>query len=156
MNLLLILLGIYVYFVVGNLGMKLVAKIDPDSQDLVDPENGEELFFSIYLKILFPLAIPMLILCSGFIKFPTLHKIDIPFTPKKVADFLCNIRIEGKADLAGKRLEVPMPVGKPGKIGRMMGSPGCFGKNYAEKEFVEKCKNCDFGYDCSTRFFGVE
>lgn len=117
MKLLLILLGVYVYFVVGNLvNTYYNKKVDYKYKGQFDEFLG---------VISFPMLIAILIVLKlSEIRLP---KFNIPFTPKKVADLICSIRI----------------VKTPEKVDEY--HPTCFG-NYRWSDYG--CARCDFNKSC--------
>lgn len=127
MNVLLILLGIYVYFVAGELTYRGLARLFPKSVKITRESNPFNL-------LMFPMGVIIVLIVAKFdeneLKFPALPKFNIPFTPKKVADLICSIRIERKAE-----------------------KPGCFGSLLDERQFYENgCIECKFGPECRTEF----
>lgn len=140
MKLLLILLGVYVYFVVGELTIKILNRFFPESLQYDEWDEGAHVIW----RLLQPL---MVVVCIGIAIFKTkeikLPKIDIPFTPKKVADLICKIDLK---KLVKYRIRIEPK--KVEKVGRPAGSPGCFGKYEVRFHTVKGCYNCKHFHNC--------
>ena len=131
MKILLILAAIYVYFVVGNLVMRLCEKLEKSFNTGFSIDSSGHrilgaMFFPFFLMI--------------FLVFFIFRNVkNIPFTPKKVADLICKIDF---SKLANFRIRI-----EPKKAEK----PECYGY-WDEEEFWNdkggKCRNCVFEFKC--------
>lgn len=121
MKLLLILLGIYVYFVVGNLVCNMYMFLG-DKNVIIPGDreyyNNATTPIKLWLVSIFPV---LLILLPIFAIHHNRDRIlralpipNIPFTPKKVADLICKIDLK---KLVKYRIRIePKSVGTPEKL----------------------------------------
>jgi hypothetical protein len=124
MKILLILAAIYVYFVVGNLVAIWFEKL----YNFNDPEG--RYIGAAFLPVIFIVCIGTVIY-REFVKIKLPKLPNIPFTPKKAADFICKIELK-------KLLKYRIRI-EPAKVEK----PDCFGEYFGGNIQAERC--CD---DC--------